>query len=204
MLTISLFLSPSSVRVLCGAGLSNGTVDAAQQHDRTGALHTPRTALASAGGPFVIVLALPLCSSSLCLSFSRSLPHRSSLPPPSLPSRTLREVDSLPLASLRTVSFSLEGSVSSIRLDSCKRVRKILGCWGRIALLGPISTTGGQIYASGTRTVAVGNLTTLSNKIQLVTSVWWTRQISFALQGRLGQKYTSRKYEMPDMNAWLA
>ncbi|KTG41378.1 hypothetical protein cypCar_00015692, partial [Cyprinus carpio] len=77
-------------KVLSGAGLSNGTVDAAQQHDRTGALHTPRTALASAGGPFVIVPALPLCSSFLCLSLSHSLPHRSSLPPPYLPSTTLQ------------------------------------------------------------------------------------------------------------------
>lgn len=86
----------SSARVLCGAGLSNGTVDAAQQHDRTGALHTPRIALASAGGPFVIVLALPLCSSSLSVFLSLTLfptvhhylHHLCHLQP----SRTLREV----------------------------------------------------------------------------------------------------------------
>ncbi|KAI2657199.1 AF4/FMR2 family member 2 [Labeo rohita] len=60
-------------QVLSGAGLSNGTVDAAQQHDRTGALHTPRIALASAGGPFVIVLALPLCSSFLSVFRSLTL-----------------------------------------------------------------------------------------------------------------------------------
>lgn len=91
-------LSLSSARVLCGAGLSNGTVDAAQQHDRTGALHTPRIALASAGGPFVIVLALPLCSSSLSVFLSPTLfptvhhylHHLCHLQP----SRTLREVGS--------------------------------------------------------------------------------------------------------------
>ncbi len=86
---IALCLSLCSDRVLSGAGLSDGTVDAAQQHDRTGALHTPRIALASAGGPFVIVLALPLCSSFLSVFLSHSLPHRSSLPPPSLPSTSL-------------------------------------------------------------------------------------------------------------------